>query len=529
MERSMALLLGLTGNWGKKGTGTRSWAIMGYDGDAFLADKERPGQEAAQKYIAGMIAMRRLVAAQDPTLTTEMMQNRVAQMAAELGGMGFPMPPAFMWYHQFGYKERWNDPENNDPSMKRSFDAYVQEATEKGWWNPRFAKTFQEVEPRVIFESGGNMLRRQRGGQKLLLEHLWPKLKLFITCDYRITTTGLFSDYILPAAQHYEKLGYSMPSVHHLNYVLCDRAVPPQGESLPDIEIGFRILEKIEERAEARGMKEFIDVGGKKHALTGMLDRITHGGVLRDEETRFDEIIRDNVVYGVLPEGSDLKKLREKGAVRYTGWGMVGHGQSQASTIRPDEVHNPLRWHTEDKVPYDTLVRRAQYYIDHEWFLEAGEELPTHKLPDDQRPQPLEHPLDEPDQQHHPEHPPRRAVRLHQRCGREGSRDRERREGEAGEQRRRVAGAGQDLGVGAAGPGDPVQRLRALHARELVQPVGSGVGPREAPGLRCRLRPPQLPAAFVAADPGGSRGARGRAEGELGAPAGATPRHFRAA
>jgi nitrate reductase alpha subunit len=54
---------------------------------------------------------------------------------------------------------------------------------------------------------------------------------------------------------------------------------------------------------------------------------------------------------------------------------------SQASTIRPDEVHNPLRWHTEDKVPYDTLVRRAQYYIDHEWFLEAGEELPTHKEP----------------------------------------------------------------------------------------------------------------------------------------------------
>ena len=60
---------------------------------------------------------------------------------------------------------------------------------------------------------------------------------------------------------------------------------------------------------------------------------------------------------------------------------MVRHGTSQASTIRPDEVHNPLRWHTEDKIPYDTLVRRAQYYIDHEWFLEAGEELPTHKEP----------------------------------------------------------------------------------------------------------------------------------------------------
>ncbi len=381
MERSMALLLGLTGNWGKKGTGTRSWAIMGMDGQVFLARKEGAGQEAAQRHIAGIMAMRRLLALEDPTMTAEMVQNKAARMAGELGGLGFPMPPAFLWYHQFGYKERWNDPENNDPSMKRSFDAYVQEATEQGWWNPRFSKTFQEVEPRVIFESGGNMLRRQRGGQKLLLEHLWPKLKLFITCDYRITTTGLFSDYILPAAQHYEKLGTSMPSVHHLNFVLCDRAVPPPDQALPDYEIGIRILEKIQERAAARGMKDFTDRSGNVRSLERLVERTTHDGVLRDEETRFDEIIRDNAVYGLLPKGSTLGTLREKGVVRFTTWGMAGHGQSQASTIRPDEVHNPLRWHTEDKVPYDTLVRRAQYYIDHEWFLEAGEELPVHKEP----------------------------------------------------------------------------------------------------------------------------------------------------
>ena len=50
MERAMALLLGLTGNWGKKGTGTRSWAIMGYDGEAFQSEKQGPGQEAAQRH-----------------------------------------------------------------------------------------------------------------------------------------------------------------------------------------------------------------------------------------------------------------------------------------------------------------------------------------------------------------------------------------------------------------------------------------------------------------------------------------------
>jgi len=381
MERAMALLLGLTGNWGKKGTGTRSWAIMGYDGEAFQGEKEGPGQEAALKQIASLIAMRRLVAQQDETLTLEMMQNRVARVAAEFSGVGYPMPPAFLWYHQFGYKERWNDPENNDPSMKRSFDEYLREAVEKGWWDASYAKAYETIEPRVLFEAGGNVLRRQRGGQKLLLEHLWPKLAMIVSCDYRMTTTGLYSDYILPAAQHYEKLGFSMPSVHHLNFVLCDHAAEPEGDSLSDYEIGIRLLEKIEERAAARGISEFKGMNGSPRSLKGLVDKVTQKGALRDREAQFDDAIRDNAVYGVLPKGTTLQTLREKGQLRFTSWGMVGHGQSQASTIRPDEVHNPLRWHTEDKIPYDTLVRRAQYYIDHEWFLEAGEELPTHKEP----------------------------------------------------------------------------------------------------------------------------------------------------
>jgi nitrate reductase alpha subunit len=52
---------------------------------------------------------------------------------------------------------------------------------------------------------------------------------------------------------------------------------------------------------------------------------------------------------------------------------------SQASELKPDEVHCPLRNHIEKKHPYPTLVRRAQFYIDHDWFLEAGEEFPVHK------------------------------------------------------------------------------------------------------------------------------------------------------
>ena len=52
---------------------------------------------------------------------------------------------------------------------------------------------------------------------------------------------------------------------------------------------------------------------------------------------------------------------------------------AQASDLRPDETHSPFRWQTEKKEPFPTLTRRAQFYIDHPWFLEAGEELPVHK------------------------------------------------------------------------------------------------------------------------------------------------------
>jgi DMSO reductase family type II enzyme molybdopterin subunit len=381
MERAMALLLGLTGNWGKKGTGTRSWAAAGWDGMAFMSDKGVPGQEAAKMAHQTRTLMRRLMTSDDPTRTLEMITNHISAMNPELGGFGAMIPPAFLWYYQYGYKERWNDPANTDPSMKRSFDDYVNEAIDKGWFGAHCAQAYREVEPRVLFEAGGNMLRRQRGGQKLLLETLWPKLKMIVSVDFRINTTGMHSDYILPAAQHYEKLMMSMPSVHHLNWVLTDRAVPPPGEARPEHDIGIMILEAIERRAAARGMTGYTDRKGTYRSLTGIVAKYTLNGAIRDEERFYDEGVKDNAVYGILPEGTSLATLREKGYVRWVGWGLAGHGEAQASTIKPDEVHNPLRWHTEDKVPYATLVRRAQYYIDHEWFLEAGEELPTHKDP----------------------------------------------------------------------------------------------------------------------------------------------------
>ncbi len=380
MERAMALFLALTGNWGKKGAGTQSWAISALDGVSLLGAKGRMGQEAARELYGQMFSMRRFLSADDPTMTTEMVLNRAAEMAnSRLGGMGRMFPPAFLWYQQYGYKERWNNRQWSDSSMKRSFEEYYQEAMDKGWWDGAMAKVWQDVEPRVLIEAGGNVLRRQRGGQNMLLEHLWPKLKMIVSIDFRLNTTGIHSDYVLPAAQHYEKMGVSMPACHHLNTVFMDKALDPPGEAKSDWEIGVLILEKVEERARARGMSQFTNRAGQTMNLEGATERMTLGGALRDEEARWDEVFRDDAAYGILPAGTTLQTLREKGTVRWTGWGLIGHGLAQASTLHPDQTHSPFRWHTEEKLPYPTLTRRAQFYIDHDWFLEAGEELPAHK------------------------------------------------------------------------------------------------------------------------------------------------------
>jgi nitrate reductase alpha subunit len=67
--------------------------------------------------------------------------------------------------------------------------------------------------------------------------------------------------------------------------------------------------------------------------------------------------------------------------VRFTDWGLFPYALNFATHMKPDETMTPFRYHVERKQPYPTLVRRAQFYIDHDWFLEAGEELPTHKDP----------------------------------------------------------------------------------------------------------------------------------------------------
>jgi nitrate reductase alpha subunit len=45
------------------------------------------------------------------------------------------------------------------------------------------------------------------------------------------------------------------------------------------------------------------------------------------------------------------------------------------------EPMNQFGWFIKQKNPWPTLTGRQQFYIDHEWFLEVGEQLAVHKEP----------------------------------------------------------------------------------------------------------------------------------------------------
>ncbi|MCK6554714.1 molybdopterin-dependent oxidoreductase [Candidatus Binatia bacterium] len=377
MERAICLVLALTGNWGKKGAGIRSWAVGMFDGPFLLPLKSAPGQEVTAAMAEGQRAMVEALLAEDPTLTEEILIARLSSGGALPVGMS---PSAFFWYYHCGYRELWNNAAWSDPAMKRTFDEYVEEAMTRGWWNGQ-ALPPPDQPPRVLIEIAGNLLRRQRGGQRMLLEHLWPKLRLVVSIDWRMSTTGLYSDIVLPAAQHYEKPNFPYTTPDVMNLTFSDRVVDPPEDARSEWQIVLMLARKLAERAQARGRTEWRREDGSTVRLDTLYDDMTLGGAVADDDAVIDEVVRDSAVLGTLPPGTTLATLREKGWVRFTGWGRSPMALAQASDLLPNETHSPFRWQTEKKQPFPTLTRRAQFYIDHDWFLEAGEELPVHKNP----------------------------------------------------------------------------------------------------------------------------------------------------
>jgi len=264
-----------------------------------------------------------------------------------------------------------------DPSVKRDIHDYVTESLDKGW---QLVEPPASKQPKVLFSFAGNALRRARAGNRLR-EVLWPKLDLVVVMDVRMSSTAQHADYVLPVAGAYEK-----PNVIVMNSTVTvpfvhgtAKAVENVGESKDEWEISCLIAKKVQERARARGLGTFVSRRGHEHRLDAVYDVLTREGTFleKDAEKLSQILVESSSNLG----DATWADLKENGFAPYSSVGKFWVSWGQGGDIEPGETIAPYTWHAEKKEPWPTLSGRIQFYIDHDWYLELGEALPTHKDP----------------------------------------------------------------------------------------------------------------------------------------------------
>lgn len=377
MERSMCLLLAVTGNWGRPGAGIQGLALAGMDGYMLFPMKQRRGLDETARVLDGVEGAMEALKEQDPDASDEIVGLDLLSRGVAAGSA---TPPVFFNYYHGGYEEPWNNSEWGDPTMKRTFDEYFRDAIGRGWWGG-LVRPDDVTDPQVFFCVGTNPLRRSRGGRKRFLETLWPNLETIVTVDNRMSSTAAWSDYVLPAAMQYERPNLQYAVTHTFRLAFSDAAIEPRGDSKTEWEIFKMLSQKVQERAIARDFVEFQDGRRQTKRLDDIAEQFTYKGAFETDEVIVDEWIRDCGMAGTLPDGVSIERMRETGSMRFTGLGIFASGLAVAADAKKDEPLNAYSWHTEKHVPFPTLTRRAQFYIDHPWFIEADEALPTHKAP----------------------------------------------------------------------------------------------------------------------------------------------------
>jgi DMSO reductase family type II enzyme molybdopterin subunit len=367
MERAQILAMTLAGQVGKKGSGFTGFPFI------FLANVD--ALNIASGRLPPMLGMIALGVKMAPAMIKAWLKGHTDEMfiyeaTREEYRKGGYLPTAIYLHRVGGLDVNSGRSREWDPYMKRDLEDYLEESLAKGW---QIAPT---TPPKIMFEAGGNLFRRVRGYDKLYDKFL-PGLDMLVTVDWRMSNTALLSDYVLPAASWYEKddIVWTTPIAPFAN--VTTRAVDPLAESKSDWEFHALLLKTIQARAQERGELTFLDRAKEERRLDTVYDEFSFGRRFTEENE--EEFLREILELTTNLNGITWDDLKEKGFERYTDIGMGLASIGNATDIEPDETITANTWHTRDKVPWPTLTRRLQFYIDHELYRELGEELPVHK------------------------------------------------------------------------------------------------------------------------------------------------------
>ncbi|MBW2422346.1 MAG: molybdopterin-dependent oxidoreductase [Deltaproteobacteria bacterium] len=204
-----------------------------------------------------------------------------------------------------------------------------------------------------------------------------PKLDLMVTVDWRMSNTARYGDYVLPAAGYYEKNDIAWGSGIAPFSHPTTKAVEPVGDSKSDWEFHCLLLKKIQELSIARGVSSYVDRHGEERRLDECYDDFTFQG--RFTEDNPEDLLQAMLEMSSNLNGTNWQELTQKGFERFTG---VGTGVVHIGNSGDIEAHETLvanSWHVQKKIPWPTLTRRLQFYIDHPFHQEMGAVLPVHK------------------------------------------------------------------------------------------------------------------------------------------------------
>jgi len=351
LQRAQILLASVTGNIGRTGGGWHSGAFISMEG-------------------LGVLAMQRNIGLTD--LVVLGVRSYFRDDEENLADFSNYFVPSGLWHYVHGGLDRVSgNPAYGDPKLPDGPAAYVDEALEKRWFPIDTDKT-----PTFLLSIFGNVLRHARCGRQVQ-EHLWPKLDMVVSVDFRLSETACMSDIVLPAAGWYEKVGFKyIPS--QIPYVtLADRAVTPAVDAKPEWEIFHRLASAVAAKARARGVSSYRDALGVKRKLDELDQAFSDDGRFGpDDQDKLAEFI---LSISQASKGTDLAELRKRGTVRCKSLGLQGGTTGIYSDYSETEPIVPMRWFVEKKQPYPTLTGRQQFYIDHRWFLSLDEALPRHK------------------------------------------------------------------------------------------------------------------------------------------------------
>jgi complex iron-sulfur molybdoenzyme family reductase subunit alpha len=296
-------------------------------------------------------------------------------------------------------KQRWQNTtlwsyvhsSNRDPHEYggRKIEAWIQDALVNGWlplwpkndWSNPAHLEDPPRKPRALIVWRANYLNQAKGNEAIH-RSLWQQLDLIVDINYRMDTTALYSDVVLPAASYYEKTDLNSTDCHSYMHPF-GKALEPLFESKTDWDIFAALARKMAELARQRGLAPYVDRDlDWTHDFTRLYEDWSDDGKLARDEAACDFILSHSAETRGMTYAGLQERPRRFVATDPEVW---------TSDLEEGVAYTPFKHQVVEKKPWRTLAGRQQFYIDHEWFLRLGEELPGHRppIPEDDAKYPL--------------------------------------------------------------------------------------------------------------------------------------------